>query len=65
MTDLLPEGRGAPGGDDAAPKGAVYRCAAPGCGREVVEVRPPSVRQPGTRLSCHGREMDRTGLPEG
>lgn len=65
LTDLLPDDPGAPVEDGAAPKGAVYRCVAPGCGREVVEVRPPDVRQPGARLSCHGREMDRTGSPEG
>ena len=65
LADLLPNGPGDPVGDDAAPGGAVYRCAAPGCGREVVEVRPPAGRQPGARLSCHGREMDRAGPPEG
>ena len=58
----LSEGWIAAGG--AAPEGAVYRCAVAGCGREVVEVRPPSVRQQ-ARLSCHGREMDRTGPPGG
>jgi cytochrome c553 len=46
-------------------RGAVYRCGAPGCGREVVELRPTSAPGSGACLSCHGREMERTEQPEG
>ena len=59
--DLLPDGQGLPTEDGAVLAGAVYRCAAPGCGREVVEVRPTAAPQSGARLTCHGRQMERTG----
>jgi hypothetical protein len=63
-TDLLPDVQGLPAGDGALQRGAVYRCATPGCGREVVEVRPTSAPRSGARLTCHGREMERTEQPE-
>ena len=59
--DLLPDGQGLPTEDGAVLAGAVYRCAAPGCGREVVEVRPTAALRSGARLTCHGRQMERTG----
>jgi hypothetical protein len=60
---LLPDGHGLAAGDGALQRGAVYRCAAPGCGREVVEVRPTSAPNSGARLSCHGRKMEWAGPP--
>ena len=64
-TDLLPDAQGLPAEDGTVLRGTVYRCAAPGCGREVVEVRPTSAPRSGVRLLCHGREMERTEKPEG
>ena len=62
--DLLPDGQGLPAEDGTVLRGAVYRCGAPGCGREVVELRPTSAPGSGACLSCHGREMERTEQPE-
>ena len=62
--DLLPDGQGLPTEGGAVLAGAVYRCAAPGCGREVVEVRPTATPRSGARLTCHGRQMERTEPPE-
>ena len=63
--DLLPDGQGLPAEDGTVLRGAVYRCGVPGCGREVVELRPTSAPGSGACLSCHGREMERTEQPEG
>ena len=63
--DLLPDGRGLPAEDGAVIAVAVCRCVAPGCGREVVEVRPTSAPRSGALPTCHGREMERAGPAEG
>ena len=65
LENLLPDGQGLPAGDGTVLAGAVYRCAAPGCGREVVEVRPTAAPRSGARLTCHGRQMVRMGPSDG
>jgi DNA-binding CsgD family transcriptional regulator len=40
-----------------------YRCEAPGCGCEMIVVRPPSDPAAWRPPVCHGREMGRWRLP--